>query len=442
MTLKKRILLLERRVPGLFSFFGFRRIFYQLRNVTIIARFLRVLILTPFAFLTALFGKQPMPFVMIATRDAHIGPCSLQLIDMLNATDRNLVLSVKGCHKFKKDCESLLDTGNFRVHDVVEQDSFAALCYAFQARVHIAFESVFETRVFANRWAVRSGRLQAPVRVPDGIVTKTNGNLIASTKIVGTGLKNWLIDRAATRITYVSQSGADNYRVCLNTGVRSPSLMRTVGLPRFLRAQNLIEGTAASIITPRLAEMFAADVADHRIMVALTKNKESSDLAYFLKQLDMPIADLRSMLQETNTSLWIKSHQSTFPLEDLAPTADVNSSERIFAVGTADGLSSIDLFHEFSGILTDISSIYVDFLPFDKPIGFVSFDSWKADGRFCYPDSPFYPGAKLNTIDDLQSYLRAIPHDIDEMEQEREYSRRVLLGSGTNQKFWSQLLAS
>ncbi|QIE47906.1 hypothetical protein G5B38_20035 (plasmid) [Pseudohalocynthiibacter aestuariivivens] len=409
----------------------------------ILSKFLRVLLLAPVAFLVARLRPAGDPFVMIATRDAHIGPCSLQLIQMVCADpDRQLVLSVRNRAAFDEINQSLITTGGFKIMDIVEQDSFKSLCRVFQANVHIAFENVFETFIFANRLGVWSGKRPKPVLVPDGIVTKTNGSLLSSDKIVGTGLKVWLVGRAAKRITYVSQSGADNYRTCLNTGIRSPSLMRPRGLPRFMRAAALKSENTQPLLTPHFREMLAEDTARFRIMVALTKNKEASDLVYLLKQMNMTLLDLNTLLAEADTSLWIKSHQSTLPLDDADTTVGNQGPKRIFAVGTPDGLSSVDLFPSFDGLLTDISSIYVDFLPFEGHIGFVSYDTWKAEGRFCYPDSPFYPGAKLNTVDDLRAFLEGLSKQDPIMQQERDYARRVLLGDGTDSDYWAALLAS
>lgn len=443
MSLKKRLLKLERNYPKIFAVFNVRTVFYVARNIMILARFLRVLLLSPLAFLVARMRPGPVPFVMIATRDDHIGPCSLHLIQMVSdIPDRQLVLSVRNCADFREINRDLIAEGAFEIADVVAQDSFVALCYVFQSNLHVAFENVFETFIAANRLRVWRSQGPKPVVVPDGIVTKTNGNLLAANKVIGTGIKVWLVGRAANRITYVSQPGADTYRTCLNTGIRSPSLMRPKGLPRFLRAEGIKSKDIEPLLTPRFRQMLAEDTARFRVVIALTKNKEDSDLTYLLKQMDMTLPDLEVLLAEADASLWIKSHQSTLPLSDAGTDVQAERQQRIFAVGTSDGLSSVDLFPVFDGLLTDLSSIYVDFLPFDKPIGFVRYNAWQAEGRYCYPDSPFYPGAKLNTVDDFSAYLMRLNAADPAMRQERDYARRVLLGDGTDAGYWTRLLAS
>lgn len=439
MNLKIYLLKLEKRYARFFAALKMRTVFYFLSDFFMVIQFLKVVVIAPIAFVSVFMRRLEGTIVMVATRNDYIGPCSLQLISAINAgADRKLVLSVKNRAAFLKINAELLKVGNFEVYKIVKQDSFSALRLLFQAKGHFAFETVFETLIAANSPRVLFCGGQLPILIPDGVVTKTNGNLITSSQITKVDLKNKLLGLAAKRITYVSQSGVDNYRTCLNHGVRSPSIMRQVGLPRFLRAKNLLDGKTDPILTRNFLEMIKTDTSSHRIIVALTKNKESSDFEFFLKQMGLTVAELEDALKESDVSLWIKSHQSTLPINAGSIDVDYSRQKRIFAIGPADGLSSVDLFSHFDGLMTDISSIYVDFLPFDKPIGFISYEMWRKQERFCYPESPFYPGAKLNTPNDLRVFLSDLTKDDPQAALERDYARKVLLGDGTDVSFWAE----
>ncbi|MFT7493366.1 MAG: hypothetical protein ACI9RO_000812 [Alteromonas macleodii] len=438
MNVKIYFLSLEKRYSSFFAALNLRTGYYFLRDVFTVIQFLKIVLIAPIAFVSACMRGLEGTLVVVATRNDYIGPCSLQLISAICArTDRKLVLSVKNRVAFLKINSALLEVGNFEVYKIVEQDSFSSLRLIFQAKGHFAFETVFETFIAANNPRVLFCGAQRPILIPDGVVTKTNGNLISSSQITNVDLKNKLVGLAAKRITYVSQSGADNYRTCLNTGIRSPSIMRQVGLPRFQRAKDLLEGKIAPILTTNFLQMIGTDTSKYRVIVALTKNKESSDFEFLLKQMGLTVVELDHALKEADTSLWIKSHQSTLPINARSIDANYTLQNRIFAIGPADGLSSVDLFAHFDGLMTDISSIYVDFLPFDKPIGFIRYDMWKKEERFCYPDSPFYPGAKLNTLFDLTVFLSNLTKDDPQAALERDYARKVLLGDGTDVSFWS-----
>ena len=68
-------------------------------------------------------------------------------------------------------------------------------------------------------------------------------------------------------------------------------------------------------------------------------------------------------------------------------------------------LSNVDI------LLTDFSSIYVDFLLLDRPIGFVleDFDSYSNSRGFVF-DSPleYMPGEPISSLEDLKKFL----HDV------------------------------
>jgi hypothetical protein len=441
MSIKLHLLRLERRYPSVSRFLKIRVVFYLLRDAQVLMLFMRVLLFMPVVYVVLKFSKPETesPIVVIATRDAHIGPCSLQLIEMVSEhSNRSLVLSVKGVSEFRKINTQILEMRGIQPFRIVEQDSFQSLKLVVQAKAHFAFESVFETFVAGTFRRVLISNAQMPIVVPDGVVTKTNGNLIPSRKIVGIDLKIRLIGLAAKQIIYVSQSGVDNYRVCLNTGVRSPSLMRQVGLPRFLRASGIIDENITPAITPSLRGKLANDTSRHRLIVALTKNREESDLEWFLVQIGASIEELTKTLDRADCSIWIKSHQSTLPLNIVSGGCAGEQRKRIFAIGPEEGISSVDIFPEFDALVTDISSIYVDFLPFDKPIGFLGFSKWKGESRFCYPNLPFYPGSHVETISEFEEFLEELPNGACGLAHERAAARKVLLGDGTDRSFWSE----
>lgn len=441
---KAWMLNLEARFPVLFALLGMRKVHGILRSLVSIFLWVRVCILSVLIVLLRSLhsGGRVGNVVVIATRNDFLGPCVIEILSLLHERgDREGYLTVENIHNFNRiNSAYMAHAGISRVRGILIQDSLPALVKICDAKTHIAFENVFET--VGAVVMKRLGRQEkAILKVPDGVVTKTTGNLRPSDRPLKGDFKQRLTSPATSAVTYVVQPGVDGYRVALNGCVPSPSLLRPVGMPRFLRADRLRDQQERPVVLPSLAERLQRDDRSIKILVALTKNRKASDLEWFCEQLELKFEELEDLLERSSASLWFKEHQRTVDGTNFNYCGFTSGlPEGIHYVAPEEGLSSVDLGPLFNSLLTDISSIYVDLLPFDKPIGFVAFERWQRSGSFCYPELPFYPGEKLNGGDDLKRFIRARAEDSDPWKSERACARKVLLGTGVDKAFWRQVI--
>lgn len=328
-------------------------------------------------------------------------------------------------------------------YTISSRESIEALQNVCSASSHVSVSPTYETNI-----AVITKRLQGSdkniVSIPDGIVTKANGSAPSTwAPIVSDRTKLKL--PASRHMTSVAQPGIHSFRECIKVECKTRNSIKQVGMPRVRRAYALSENKIDPIMPDSLKRKFGLSDGANHVLVALTQNKEpGSDLHHFLSQIDMDIEDLINQLDEHDITLWIKEHQKT------AVQVDANNnifaeSDSIFRVEPREGISSVDILSMMDGMLTDISSIYVDSLPFDIPIGFINFDDYINRDRIFYPESPFWPGEKINSADELDSFLKSLRGQEDRHTRDREYARQVLLGGNNeedciNQEFWEGVL--
>ena len=117
------------------------------------------------------------------------------------------------------------------------------------------------------------------------------------------------------------------------------------------------------------------------------------------------LRDLDSFLQETNNFLILKLH----PADTLQKT-DMGRYANIRILGNQD-IPARDLYPlvgKTDYLISDYSSIFVDYMTMEKPIGFLQNDtSVYKKGRLLYfePTEENLPGCILRTIDDLKDFI-------------------------------------
>ena len=181
---KKIILLAEKKYGRWFLFSLLRNIFYLSRDIYNILSFLYLILLCPIVRFYMIFFCERKKCIVISLRDSYIGPCSLELIFRVKGSfDGKLILAVKSIEDFNQFNRSLLAEIDADDLIVVKQESFLSMYYVLNCSSHVAFENVYDT-FFA---AVSGGNNRKSILVPDGVVTKTNGNLCPSNKSLSPG---------------------------------------------------------------------------------------------------------------------------------------------------------------------------------------------------------------------------------------------------------------
>lgn len=147
-------------------------------------------------------------------------------------------------------------------------------------------------------------------------------------------------------------------------------------------------------------------------------------------EIDLPvlkkdnISILDAYLTEKNISLFIKPHPlQTKSLEDTIG----NESHINIHLISDDDLSkeSVSLYHllaSMDALITDYSSVYLDYLLINRPIGFAieDFDEYKQKVGFGWDDPlSVMPGKKIYNFDDLIVFFDSLFEKTDPYEEDR-----------------------
>lgn len=146
-------------------------------------------------------------------------------------------------------------------------------------------------------------------------------------------------------------------------------------------------------------------------------------------ELGLPIVENLKMLEgfneqlaKLNMFLIIKIH----PAQDLSVIKVENLSNIRLLTNTEIDEKGVNLYKLVSrcdAMITDYSSIYVDYLLLDRPIGFTLDDIQEYNDKkgFVFEDPlPYMPGNHIYTFKDLQEFICSISENKDEYKEQRQ----------------------
>lgn len=129
------------------------------------------------------------------------------------------------------------------------------------------------------------------------------------------------------------------------------------------------------------------------------------------------LAEVNEFLRQQRTLLLIKVH----PMQDLSPFAGLDFSH--IRILTRVDLPLYPLVGRADALLTDYSSVYIDYMLLDRPIGFVV-DDWEdyRDTRGFVFDDPqsVMPGAFITDKAELYRFLQDVTNGIDPYRGKRQ----------------------
>lgn len=227
--------------------------------------------------------------------------------------------------------------------------------------------------------------------------------------------------------TAVTSEFTKNLRVISYGG--GESQMKITGLPR---NDELFEG-----ITSKQRKELKLDDFDKTLLWMPTfrrqKGKNRNDTGT-TSVSDIPLINskkdwisLNSRLSESNTLLIIKPH----PAQKMEYIEKVSLSH--VKLMTNDDLASkeillYNLMGEVDGLISDYSSVFIDFLILNKPIAFTVDDMEAYSENLGFSvDNPldFMPGNKIDNINDFYEFIDDMHNNIDLWKEKREYIRNL-----------------
>ena len=199
----------------------------------------------------------------------------------------------------------------------------------------------------------------------------------------------------------------------------NPNRFATYGYPRFDRIRRLRDGTAEPILPPDVK----ADLSDDdvfRILFAPTTHDNVEAFPFMSGDKE----ELWQFLEENDIELYIRMHLYQ---EEGGFYDEIIDGETVKYAGHHASPASIELLPYFDMLLTDYSSIYMEFLPFDRPIAFIDsyHEQFVQSNGLMFDYDRYFPGKKVSELDEFCSYVLSCRDGDDGFSQERQFVRKV-----------------
>lgn len=152
-----------------------------------------------------------------------------------------------------------------------------------------------------------------------------------------------------------------------------------------------------------------------------------NEKAAFLKFDDLNISELDRWLKENNTVLYYRPHPLFLP-EDKSFLSD---NIKLSTPETEPEIN--DYLHTYDALISDYSSIVIDYLVLDRPIAIYDYDYdlYKEENGFCYDFDDFCPGVRIISQEELIDFLSYCPEN-DVMQSKRQIISKRFNGKINN----------
>lgn len=197
---------------------------------------------------------------------------------------------------------------------------------------------------------------------------------------------------------------------------RSPRLFPKWGYPRFDRIQQLREGKSQPVL-PKEATQILEDKSYKNILYAPT-HKHGLYTTTFFPFEDMEVQQLQEWLASNNVRIFLRPHpREDTDHQELVDNRTIYSADQDFAASATELLPYMD------GLITDYSSIYIEYLPFDRPIIFLkdNHSRFVKEHGLAFEYNRYFPGAKPESFEEFVLELERI---INEKDMERYACQR------------------
>ena len=300
--------------------------------------------------------------------------------------------------------------------------------------------SDFREALHESRLVLLKGRTQAHmyrfldpsserqyVRLYHGLITKGYGRHARDHRAASRRRRfvQWLEDRylnAGIDVHTVASEVERFFRASAEG--RDPTYFETLGYPRFDRIRELLQAHGEPAIPQPLCGTL--DDASTTLLYAPT-HKDSAYETELFPFGDFDVDRLHSLLEAMDATLLLRMHPSE---EDSGAYDALVDGERIRYAGQSVTESPIELLPAVDVLITDYSSIYVDFLPFDRPIVFIPdrHDRFQSIRGLAFNYDRYFPGEHVQTFEEFTEHVETLADgEADGHAANRQFVRQVLL---------------
>jgi hypothetical protein len=284
------------------------------------------------------------------------------------------------------------------------------------------------TDLFLERLFGRS-RIRAYVRLHHSVLGKADYRL--TPKAMQTQRSNGLLGRffdislVGLYVDVTAVASKVEAHCCAVAEGGLPNFYHVFGYPRFERCNALASGKVKPWLPEKTMTLMEQTGTQFRVLYAPTHKDQEFDTTFFpLHGFDS--SSLRRFLREQNIALFLRLH----PVEEQrSQYSDLVDGESIFLLGKERAPSVIELMPFMGALITDYSSIFFEFLAFDRPILFVQdrWESYEFSRGFVLEYDQYFPGPKVTEFKDLLRLLKEARQAEDHWKEERAFVRKVLL---------------
>lgn len=277
-----------------------------------------------------------------------------------------------------------------------------------------------------------SHRKRDVVRVHHGILTKAYGNFAAANlerqarrrhKKLGYPSRQKYVTNLNIDVQSVESDVEAFYRAAAEG--RCPDVFKRYGYPRFDRLERLLRGDATPILPIQTAERLHESDRFKVLYAPTHKDREFETTLFPFPGFDA--ARLHAFLRDRGIELYVRMHVN----EDRAEFyREVVDGETVVNAGQSFSPSPTEILPSFDALVTDYSSIYLDYLPVDNPVVFVKdgHEAFLERRGIAFDYEEYFPGRKVGGFGGfLESLDRCAAEGDDGHGDDRAFVRRVLL---------------
>lgn len=269
------------------------------------------------------------------------------------------------------------------------------------------------------------------IRIHHGIITKAYGNLTTANLQKQSDRRRKTLQYPSTQkfienINIDAQSVESSVELFFRATAegRSPTVFERYGYPRFDRIRKLLSEDRKPLLPDSTAKQLSDNTT--RILYAPT-HKDNAYQTTLFPFPDFDLDKLRETLRRNEIELYVRMHSS----EDQSEFYDrIVDEETLFPAGQEFSPSPIEILPFFDALITDYSSIYIDYLPVDKPILFVkdNHEEFLAERGLAFEYEEYFPGRKIETFEAFLRHLSDCVDDgTDRYREDRAFVRRTFL---------------
>lgn len=263
-----------------------------------------------------------------------------------------------------------------------------------------------------------------------GVITKSYGNLDGrniqeATKRTTLPSHPYGFASRFDRLDVKSVASETERHFKMAAEARRHSVFKIWGYPRFDRIHQILnDQTWTPILPDETRDTLEADDSSVKLLYAPT-HFDDIDVHPF-RLADFDIGEFGSLLDQYDITIYMRMH---FGEESDKNYQEFTEHDRIRYAGYDFAPSPVELLEYFDGLITDYSSMYVDFLRFERPCIFIRGEHHRFmhNRGLSFEDDTFFPGPKVHDFEEFLAEIRRLAEGGDEYENQRELVEQTLL---------------